>query len=194
MKTWTPRPANTELPDEYISTRLSKLDKAGKSYTLIYTSRPAGSGSPTTEHVDLPYEMDDPYPSALHTDLKRDLEHDRRQAHSAREKGGDKKHNNTDNTQTDFGLFEKYQFLTPGKLLPRYRTNPPLAPLSLFLSLRRNPIPTNPFMPALFMGLSVTILLLLILYVGLTAIAGLEVSYAAFSKDMGPQAQNKGKQ
>ncbi|KAI7533144.1 hypothetical protein KC316_g16843, partial [Hortaea werneckii] len=146
--------------DEYISTRLSKLDKAGKSYTLIYTSRPAGSGSPTTEHVDLPYEMDDPYPSALHTDLKRDLDHHRKQAHSAREKGGDNKHNNTDNTQTDFGLFEKYQFLTP----------------------------------ALFMGLSVTILLLLILYVGLTAIAGLEVSYAAFSKDMGPQAQNKGKQ
>merc|ERR1712072_396816 len=136
--------------DEYISARLSKLDKAGKSYTLIYTSRPA-SGSPTTEHVDLPYEMDDPYPSALHTDLKRDLAHHRKQALSAREKGGDNKHKNQDNTLTDFGLFEKYQFLTP----------------------------------ALFMGLSVTILLLL-LYVGLTAIAGLEVSYAAFSKDMGP--------
>ncbi|KAI7150157.1 hypothetical protein KC324_g15563, partial [Hortaea werneckii] len=159
-KTASEREKMLKETDEYISTRLSKLDKAGKSYTLIYTSRPAGSGSPTTEHVDLPYEMDDPYPSALHTDLKRDLDHHRKQAHSAREKGGDNKHNNTDNTQTDFGLFEKYQFLTP----------------------------------ALFMGLSVTILLLLILYVGLTAIAGLEVSYAAFSKDMGPQAQNKGKQ
>ncbi|KAI7223577.1 hypothetical protein KC333_g394 [Hortaea werneckii] len=159
-KTASEREKMLKETDEYISTRLSKLDKAGKSYTLIYTSRPAGSGSPTSEHVDLPYEMDDPYPSALHTDLKRDLDHHRKQAHSAREKGGDNKHNNTDNTQTDFGLFEKYQFLTP----------------------------------ALFMGLSVTILLLLILYVGLTAIAGLEVSYAAFSKDMGPQAQNKGKQ
>jgi len=159
-KTASEREKMLKETDEYISTRLSKLDKAGKSYTLIYTSRPAGSGSPTTEHVDLPYEMDDPYPSALHTDLKRDLDHHRKQAHSVREKGGDEKHNNTDNTQTDFGLFEKYQFLTP----------------------------------ALFMGLSVTILLLLILYVGLTAIAGLEVSYAAFSKDMGPQAQNKGKQ
>ncbi|KAI7547742.1 hypothetical protein KC331_g4827 [Hortaea werneckii] len=159
-KTASEREKMLKDTDEYISTRLSKLDKAGKSYTLIYTSRSAGSSSPTTEHVDLPYEMDDPYPSALHTDLKRDLDHHRKQAHSAREKGSDNKHNNTDNTQTDFGLFEKYQFLTP----------------------------------ALFMGLSVTILLLLILYVGLTAIAGLEVSYAAFSKDMGPQAQNKGKQ
>ena len=44
------------------------------------------------------------------------------------------------------------------------------------------------------MGLSVTVLLGLIIYVGVTAIAGLEVSYAAFSKEMGPQAQNKGKQ
>ena len=44
------------------------------------------------------------------------------------------------------------------------------------------------------MGLSVTLLLGLILYVGISAIAGLEVSYAAFSKEMGPQAQNRGKQ
>ena len=42
------------------------------------------------------------------------------------------------------------------------------------------------------MGLLVTILLISILYVGISAIAGLEVSYAAFSKEMGPQAQ-KGK-
>ena len=44
------------------------------------------------------------------------------------------------------------------------------------------------------MGLVVMVLLGSILYVGLSAIAGLEVSYAAFSKEMGPQAQNKGKQ
>ncbi|EMC91289.1 hypothetical protein BAUCODRAFT_39452 [Baudoinia panamericana UAMH 10762] len=48
--------------------------------------------------------------------------------------------------------------------------------------------------PAIFMGLTVTLLLFLIGYVGVSAIAGLEVSYAAFSKEMGPQAQNKGKQ
>lgn len=41
------------------------------------------------------------------------------------------------------------------------------------------------------MGLSVSIVLFLILYVGVTAVAGLEVSYFAFSKEMGPTAQKK---
>ncbi|EGP85659.1 unnamed protein product [Zymoseptoria tritici ST99CH_1A5] len=45
--------------------------------------------------------------------------------------------------------------------------------------------------PGIFMGLFVSILLLSILYVGLYAIAGLEVSYGAFSKENGPQAQKK---
>ncbi|WPH03065.1 Hypothetical protein R9X50_00593900 [Acrodontium crateriforme] len=43
--------------------------------------------------------------------------------------------------------------------------------------------------PGIFMGLSVSLLLFSILYVGISAIAGLEVSYMAFSKEMGPQAQ-----
>lgn len=41
------------------------------------------------------------------------------------------------------------------------------------------------------MGLTVALLLFMILYVGISAIAGLEVSYMAFSKEMGPQAQKK---
>ena len=41
------------------------------------------------------------------------------------------------------------------------------------------------------MGLMVALLLFIILYVGISAIAGLEVSYMAFSKEMGPQAQKK---
>lgn len=44
------------------------------------------------------------------------------------------------------------------------------------------------------MGLTVSILLFVILYVGISAIAGLEVSYMAFSKEMGPQAQQAKKQ
>ncbi|KAK4500195.1 hypothetical protein PRZ48_008381 [Zasmidium cellare] len=48
--------------------------------------------------------------------------------------------------------------------------------------------------PGIFMGLSVSILLFGILYVGISAIAGLEVSYMAFSKEMGPQAQGQKKQ
>lgn len=45
--------------------------------------------------------------------------------------------------------------------------------------------------PGLFMGILVSLILLSILYVGISAIAGLEVSYAAFDKEMGPQAQKK---
>ncbi|KAF2111350.1 BIG/ATPase V1 complex, subunit S1 [Lophiotrema nucula] len=45
--------------------------------------------------------------------------------------------------------------------------------------------------PGLFMGLSAMVPLLLILYVGLSAMTSLEVSYFAFSKEMGPAAQKK---
>lgn len=41
------------------------------------------------------------------------------------------------------------------------------------------------------MGLFVSFILLMILYVGIKAIAGLDVSYMAFSKEMGPQQQKK---
>lgn len=41
------------------------------------------------------------------------------------------------------------------------------------------------------MGLLVTVLLLSILGVGLSAISSLEVSYGAFDKEMGPAAQKK---
>ncbi len=41
------------------------------------------------------------------------------------------------------------------------------------------------------MGFLVAALLLSILYVGMNALAGLEVSYGAFTKDMGPTAQKK---
>jgi len=44
------------------------------------------------------------------------------------------------------------------------------------------------------MGLTVTLLLLFMLYIGISAIAGLEVSYMAFSKEMGPAAQKKQQQ
>ena len=43
----------------------------------------------------------------------------------------------------------------------------------------------------LFMGLTVSLLLLGIAYVGISALGSLEVSYAAFAKEMGPQAQKK---
>ncbi|KAH7134881.1 BIG/ATPase V1 complex, subunit S1 [Dendryphion nanum] len=45
--------------------------------------------------------------------------------------------------------------------------------------------------PGLFMGLSAAVPLILILIGGLKALSGLEVSYFAFSKEMGPAAQRK---
>lgn len=41
------------------------------------------------------------------------------------------------------------------------------------------------------MGILVTLLLLAILSVGIKAISSLEVSYAAFEKEMGPAAHRK---
>ena len=107
------------------------------------------------------YEMDDPYPSSMHTDLKRDV--------YPRQDSG------SGDMQAGLPLFEKYQFLTPGK--PFTLPHIPFAVLTQFVGL--------------FMSLFVTILLLSILYVGISAISGLEVSYMAFSKEMGPQAQKK---
>ncbi|RDI79526.1 hypothetical protein Vi05172_g10350 [Venturia inaequalis] len=45
--------------------------------------------------------------------------------------------------------------------------------------------------PAIFMGLMVFFLLFMVLYVGITAVASLQVSYFAFSKEMGPSGQKK---
>ena len=44
------------------------------------------------------------------------------------------------------------------------------------------------------MGLTVSILLIVILYVALSAISGLQVSYMAFSKEMNPASQKKQQQ
>jgi hypothetical protein len=59
--------------------------------------------------------------------------------------------------QKEGGLFEKYQYFSPG----------------------------------LFMAFTITLPLIAILGVGLKAITNLEVSYFAFSKEMGPAAQKK---
>ncbi|KAK3114720.1 hypothetical protein LTR53_006674 [Teratosphaeriaceae sp. CCFEE 6253] len=134
--------------DITIDRLLRELEGDGSSWVLILAGTSPLAREKTAE--DPPYEMDEPYLSPLHTDLKRDT----------RLRMAARKSNGTDNSQSSLPLFEKYQFLTP----------------------------------PLFMGLSVTVVLFLLLYVGVTAIAGLEVSYAAFSKEMGPQAQNKGKQ
>lgn len=47
------------------------------------------------------------------------------------------------------------------------------------------------FMSGLFMGFVVGFLLLAIAYVGVSALASLQVSYAAFDKESGPIASKK---
>ncbi|KAG9639575.1 BIG1-domain-containing protein, partial [Aureobasidium melanogenum] len=129
--------------DSYLNSLLATLD----SYTVLYATLPNLFPAFKPQHPEQ-YEMDEPYPSNMHTDLKRDLN-----AHVVRA-------SNASNPQADLPLFEKYQFLSPG----------------------------------IFMGGVVSILLFSILYVGISAIANLEVSYMAFSKDMGPAAQKKQQQ
>lgn len=118
--------------------------EAADDHMVIIISTPLG----TVEHTDRIYEMDEPYPSALHQGLRRDIKYE------------PLKSSGNHTMQDGLPLFEKYQFLSPG----------------------------------LFMALTVSLLLVIILWVGVSAIAGLEVSYMAFSKEMGPAAQNKGKQ
>ncbi|KAG9759004.1 BIG1-domain-containing protein, partial [Aureobasidium melanogenum] len=129
--------------DSYLNSLLATLD----SYTVLYATLPNLFPAFKPQHPEQ-YEMDEPYPSNMHTDLKRDLN-----AHIVRA-------SNASSPQADLPLFEKYQFLSPG----------------------------------IFMGGVVSILLFSILYVGISAIANLEVSYMAFSKDMGPAAQKKQQQ
>ncbi|KXL51402.1 hypothetical protein M433DRAFT_170531 [Acidomyces richmondensis BFW] len=149
---------NMVAEDDYLDTIIVNATKKTEPYVLFYTSSQQLNIQEQIEQ-DHPYEMDEPYPSALHTDLKRDLEHHKKSAHTniVRRQSSSK---TVDNAQLNLPLFETYQFFTPG----------------------------------IFMGLIVSLLLFVILYVGVSAIAGLDVSYMAFSKEMGPQAQNKGKQ
>jgi len=105
------------------------------------------SGPSTGEPAESVYEMDEPYPSAMHQGLKRDIKYEPLKS-------------GNHSMQAGLPLFEKYQFLSPG----------------------------------IFMGLTISLLLFVMLWIAVSAIAGLEVSYMAFSKEMGPAAQNKGKQ
>lgn len=75
---------------------------------------------------------------------------------------------------TSLPLFETYQFLSPGRNSVE------------ILELRQLTSVT-----AIFMGLMVFFLLFMVLYVGITAVASLQVSYFAFSKEMGPSGQKK---
>jgi hypothetical protein len=88
-----------------------------------------------------PYEMENAFGNYEQLELKRDLSSHYKRA----------------NSTSAPGLFETYQYFTPG----------------------------------LFMGFAAIVPLFLILLVGIRALTSLEVSYFAFSKEMGPNAQKK---
>jgi hypothetical protein len=115
-------------------------DAKSQDYTVIYITTPQteAQAKETLEHYT--YEMDASFPESVQMELKRDLSSHAKRANS-----------------TEGGLFEKYQYFTPG----------------------------------LFMGFAAIIPLFLILLVGIRALTSLEVSYFAFSKEMGPNAQKK---
>ncbi|KAF1815993.1 BIG1-domain-containing protein [Eremomyces bilateralis CBS 781.70] len=149
-----PRVIKAEFPmlpvDEFRAGKLSSYDSflhsllstfENQSLTLLYTTTPPpASYVPSQENLSPTYEMDDPFASVLHEDLRRDV--------SAHDSEG---------TLPEGGLFERYQF----------------------------------FSPAIFMTLIVSILLLLVLYIAISALSGLQVSYFAFSKEMGPSGYKK---
>jgi hypothetical protein len=80
-----------------LNSLLATLD----SYTVVYTTLPGWMQKIEPQHPEQ-YEMDEPYPSNMHTDLKRDLN-----SYVSRA-------SNASNPQANLPLFEKYQFLSPG--------------------------------------------------------------------------------
>ncbi|KAH8731384.1 vacuolar ATP synthase subunit S1-domain-containing protein [Phaeosphaeriaceae sp. PMI808] len=112
-------------------------------YTVIYITTPVDESVAKAQLEDEhpPYEMDNQFGDYEHLELRRDLS----------------SHVKPANSTNAGGLFERYQYFTPG----------------------------------LFMGFAAIIPLFLILMVGVRALTSLEVSYLAFSKEMGPNAQKK---
>lgn len=151
--TFSPRVVNIHFPALPLEDRASTLaghdsfldtvisSKLGnEKYTVIYITTPQGEEQSALQYqAQQIYEMDDPFPTAMHTELRRDIE------------------SHAKDVKSEGGLFERYQFLSPG----------------------------------IFMGLTASLPLLLILYVGIRAVSSLEVSYFAFSKEMGPAGQKK---
>ncbi|OAL53256.1 BIG1-domain-containing protein [Pyrenochaeta sp. DS3sAY3a] len=112
------------------------------SYTVIYITKPQteAQAKEQQENEQYTYDMEDPFGESVRMELKRDLSSHIKRANA-----------------TQGGLFERYQYFTPG----------------------------------IFMGFAAIIPLFLILIVGIRALTSLEVSYFAFSKEMGPNAQRK---
>ncbi|KAJ8608052.1 hypothetical protein MRB53_039887 [Persea americana] len=87
--------------DSFLNALIDDLEST--SFTVLYTSTYASPSSDNAPHHDhlFDYEAEESFPSALHTDLKRDLD-----SHSKRQSS-----NSSFNSKAP--LFEKYSFLSP---------------------------------------------------------------------------------
>ena len=134
--------------DQFLDDSMAKFVEA-RDYTVVYLTTPLTATAAKAvlaaqqqqQQQQYQYESDALFDSAMQMELKRDTS-----AHTRRA-----------NATAEGGLFERYQYFTPG----------------------------------LFMGFAAVIPLFLILLVGIRALLSLEVSYFAFSKEMGPNAQKK---
>lgn len=94
------RAAKVVEHDSFLNAVLSGMQD--QSYIIFYTSTPpSAKAHPAPEHELHLYEMDESFPSALHIDLKRDVE----------------AHQSNSTVNSTLPLFEKYQYFTPGMSL-----------------------------------------------------------------------------
>ncbi|KAF2832114.1 BIG1-domain-containing protein [Ophiobolus disseminans] len=135
------RTSKLQRADETMESLITK--EAARDFTVIYITTPVQESVAKAQLQEdtPPYEMENAFGNFDQLELKRDLSSHVRSA----------------NSTSSPGLFERYQYFTPG----------------------------------LFMAFSAIIPLFLILLVGIRALTSLEVSYFAFSKEMGPNAQKK---
>lgn len=90
----------------------TRLSERSIPYVVVYAATPLADGSVVSQQ----YEMDEEFPPALHTDLKRDLDMHKKSLGDRRRASG-----NSTNQQAGLPLFETYQFLTPGMSLSTSR-------------------------------------------------------------------------
>lgn len=89
------------VSDTYLNTVISSLST--DKYTVIYTTSPDTSAPFHQNDQDHgQYQMDEPYPSGMHTDLKRDLNVQQTSSNSS-------------NLNSNLPLFERYRFVNSGK-------------------------------------------------------------------------------
>lgn len=150
-----------QLYDNFISSLVENYFD-GKNYTLIYATE--------SSHVAMMKDsgQQDFYDDFPLTDFMHGGELVRRNL------AGRDGELTTNQTIIDGPLFDKYQFFTPGK--------------SPFQAKR---VQKLTFTAGIFMGGLVGLLLLSILYVGISALTSLQVTYAAFDKEQGQLAGKK---